>query len=211
MDPAEEAQWGGPEEVAESAPAQAGPNDVEEGEQGEDEEGDAPVVGFGAIGGDEFCVLSEAGDEPDWEGDEPGADDEAAGDGGFTDADEAGPEAAGLGDLATGVDEVTEAEEIEDGDGGEQGESDDEGEAAEGGIESGADLADGAGPPGGAWCGGGLRGQVAGGGDGGDLGHGDGCNNRLACCVILPVMQIYRFQIFGWGEEPGGGGRRCWL
>lgn len=106
LDPAEEVEWGGPEEVAESAPAQAGPDEVEEGEQGEDEDGDAPVMGFGAIGGDEFCVLSQARDEADGQGDEPGADDEAAGDGGFAEADEAGAELAGFGDLATGVDEV---------------------------------------------------------------------------------------------------------
>jgi hypothetical protein len=146
---------------------------VEESEYGNYTGGDTPCVGVGTAGGDQFGILSEAGDEPDGESDEPGAHDEASGGGGFAYADEAIAETAGLGNLTAGVDKVTEAEEIEDREGGEQGESDYEGKESKECIKGGADVMEAAGPPvaGGCrvvWCW-----DVARAGDGGDVRHGD--------------------------------------
>ncbi len=114
-EPAEETEGCRPEEMAESSSAQTGPDDVDQRDYGNHSGGHAPVLGLGAPGCYEFGVLSEAGDEPHGKSDQPRADNEASSGGGFADADEAGAEPAGLGDTATGVDEVSEAEKIQDG------------------------------------------------------------------------------------------------
>lgn len=132
LEPTQETQRCGPEEVMEStAPADC-PHPVDQGETDEGADQDPGQPGTGTSGRDQFGILPQTGGESDGKGDERETEEQAPDPGGGADPDEAIAPASGSGDATAGVEQVAEAEEVEDGDDGKDGEAaDQDGDAEE--------------------------------------------------------------------------------
>lgn len=126
LEPAQETQRCGPEEVMEStAPADC-PHPVDQGDADEGADQDPGQPGTRTSGSDQFGILPQTGSESDGKGDQGETEEQAPDPGGGTDPDEAITPASGSGDATAGVEQVAEAEEVEEGDDGEDGEAADQ-------------------------------------------------------------------------------------